>query len=225
MASKWGRRALEEGLTNSAKYYNKIPHREKCPFYMFLLKLHKSVTKLGKNKTCCWYCYICWLVCWSNHCLKKKKSKEHHSSKWHGLALVFSLNENNQYIYGVFFAIFPNSKKNQNRLVNNSLQRYNNPNLDLAMKIHSNFSYWLDLPGKIWPIKNVPAGKAKAIAPKCIWVDFFFLFNYVLIQGRVSRSVMITIETEQYSNGKCKEHLLPKQKSLYQGLSIKHSLL
>lgn len=56
------------------------------------------------------------------------------------------------------------------------------------------------------------------------WI-FFFLFNYVLIQGRVSRSVMITIETEQYSNGKCKEHLLPKQKSLYQGLSIKHSLL
>lgn len=75
-----------------------------CPFYMFLLKLHKSVTKLGKNKTCCWYCYICLLV-WSNHCPKKHS----HSSNPHGLALVFSLDDNNQYIY--FLQFSPTVKK------------------------------------------------------------------------------------------------------------------
>lgn len=120
------------------------------------------------------------------------------------------------YIYFfIFFLLFPQTVK-KNRLFINSLQRYD-PNPDLLVfllkirKPHSNSAtnqaFLNDLTERSITknLLDLEIAPGRQKQPRNIYLNGFLL-NHILIQSLVSRTFVITIKTDQYSNGKYNKH-------------------
>lgn len=114
----------------------------------------------------------------------------------------------------MYFLLFLTVKKT--RLLINSLRSYD-PNLDLLVfllkirKLHSNSAtnqaFLNDLTDRriTKNLLDLEIAPGRQQQTRNIYLNGFLL-NHILIQGLVSRTVVITIKTDQYSNGKYNKH-------------------